>query len=221
VHRGAEQSFDVSADLAELARTNALVVCSGAKAILDLARTVELLETLGVTLLGLQTDELPAFFVRGSGLPVTARVEDPAQAAAIAQARWNLGLVGSVVLTVPPPDEVALEPTEAGAELDAALGRAEDAGVRGREVTPFLLTQMVELTGGRSLAANQALLLNNARVAATTAAALAASEVRRQSSDDTTRSAPCKRSTSASLASARSGAKWLRRSWTAGPATRS
>jgi pseudouridine-5'-phosphate glycosidase len=176
VHRGAEQSFDVSADLAELARTRALVVCSGAKAILDLPRTVELLETLGVTLLGLGTEELPAFFVRGSGLPVTAAVETPAAAAAVVRARWALGLAGGVILAVPAPADVALDPAQASTELESALTRADVAGVRGRELTPFLLNQLAELTAGRSLAANQALLLNNARVAALTAATLGSSD---------------------------------------------
>jgi pseudouridine-5'-phosphate glycosidase len=129
-----------------------------------------------VTLLGLGTEELPAFFVRGSGLPVTAAVETPAAAAAVVRARWALGLAGGVILAVPAPAEVALDPAQASTELEAALTRAEVAGVRGRELTPFLLNQLAELTAGRSLAANQALLLNNARVAALTAATLGSSD---------------------------------------------
>jgi pseudouridylate synthase len=173
VHRGAEASFDISADLAELARTRAVVVCSGAKAILDLPRTVELLETLGVTLLGYRTDELPAFYTASSGLPLTARVESVAEAVAVARARWELELDGAIMLAVPPPRESALEAAEAAAEVDSALAEAERGGVRGREVTPFLLNRVADLTAGRSLAANRALLVNNARVAAELALALA------------------------------------------------
>jgi pseudouridine-5'-phosphate glycosidase len=175
VHRGAEQSFDVSADLAELARTRAVVVCSGAKAILDLPRTLELLETLGVTVLGYRSDELPAFYTASSGLPVTACVETLAEAAAIAGARWALGLAGAIMLAVPPPAETALDPAESAAEVEAALAEAERLGIRGREVTPFLLSRVADLTSGRSLAANRALLVNNARVAAELALALARS----------------------------------------------
>ena len=173
VHRGAEQTFDISADLGELARTKALVVCSGAKAILDLSRTLELLETLGVTILGYRTDELPAFYTRNSGLPVTTRVEDPPEAAAIAAARWALDLDGAVLLAVPPPAEVALPADESDAGVAAALAQAEAAGVRGREVTSYLLDRMVEQTAGRSLAANRALLENNARIGGEVAVALA------------------------------------------------
>jgi pseudouridine-5'-phosphate glycosidase len=179
VHRDVESTFDISADLTELARRRAMVVCSGAKAILDLARTLELLETLGVPVLGLQTDELPAFFATASGLPVTARVADAAEAAAIVRARWRLDLDGGVLLAVPPPAAEALGAAEAAAEVEAALAQAEAAGVRGREVTPYLLSRMVDLTDGRSLAANRALLVNNARVAAAAAAALAGTDDRR------------------------------------------
>lgn len=179
VHHGAEQSFDVSADLAELARGRALVVCSGAKAILDLPRTVELLETLGVTVLSYRTDELPAFYTARSGLPVTARVESPAEAAAVAAARWALELDGAVLLAVPPPGEAALAAEEVAGEVAAALEHLAAAGLRGREVTPYLLDRMVEQTGGRGLAANRALLVNNARVGAEVALALGRPERRR------------------------------------------
>jgi pseudouridine-5'-phosphate glycosidase len=180
VHRGADQSFDLSADLAELARARALVVCSGAKAILDLAKTVELLETLGVTLLGFQTSELPAFYTASSGLPVAGQVDCPAEAAAVYRARQQLGLEGAVLLGVPPPAKLALSAEEAARESAAAVAQAQAAGLRGREVTPYLLDRMVELSDGRSLAANRALLVNNARVGAEVAVALAEQERRHE-----------------------------------------
>lgn len=183
VHRGAERTFDISADLAELARCRAMVVCSGAKAILDLPRTAELLETLGVTVLGWQTSELPAFFLSQSGQPVGARVETAIEAARVLWAREQLALDGAVLLTVPPPAETALRPDEALGEVQRALDAAEAAGVRGRALTPYLLERMAELTAGRSLAANQALLVNNARVAAEVAAALAGLEEAERCSD--------------------------------------
>lgn len=173
VHHGAERTFDISADLAELARARALVVCSGAKAVLDLPRTAELLETLGVTVLGWRTSELPAFFIASSGLPVDARVETPVEAARVLRAREQLGLEGAVVLAVPPPPEATLPSDETLAEVRRALDAAAAAGVHGRALTPYLLERMVELTAGRSLAANRALLVNNAGVAAEVAAALA------------------------------------------------
>jgi pseudouridine-5'-phosphate glycosidase len=173
VHHRAEATFDISSDLVELGRARAVVVCSGAKAILDLARTVELLETLGVTILGYRTDEFPAFYSSGSGLPVNAEVADASEAAAVTRARWQLELKGAVILAVPPPPAVALSTAESAAELQAALAHAETAGVCGRQVTPYLLSRVADSTGGRSLAANRALLVNNARVAATVAAELA------------------------------------------------
>jgi pseudouridine-5'-phosphate glycosidase len=173
VHRGAERTFDVSADLAELARSNALVVCSGAKAILDLPRTVELLESLGVTLLGYQTAEFPAFFLRSSGLPVSATVEEASEAARMTRARRNLGLAGAVVLGVPAPSEQALDMTRSDQLFAQAEQEAAAAGVSGKALTPFLLDRLAHLSEGRSLAANVALLVNNARVAAEAAIALA------------------------------------------------
>jgi pseudouridine-5'-phosphate glycosidase len=173
VHHRAEATFDVSGDLVELARSRAIVVCSGAKAILDLARTVELLETLGVTVLGYRTEEFPAFYSSQSGLPVNAEVADASEAAAVAKARWELDLDGAVMLAVPPPQAAALSAAESATEVQAALAHADMAGVRGREVTPYLLSRVADLTDGRSLAANRALLVNNARVAARVAAALA------------------------------------------------
>jgi pseudouridylate synthase len=165
VHPGAETTFDVSADLGALARTPCLVVCSGAKSLLDLPRTAELLETLGVPLLGYGTDELPAFYTRTSGLRVAARVDSPAEAAAVARAQWALGLGGGLVLAVPVPDDVALAESEVAALLAEAHSRAAAAGVRGPALTPFLLAELHAGSDGRTLRANAALLRYNAEVA--------------------------------------------------------
>jgi pseudouridine-5'-phosphate glycosidase len=173
VHRGAERTFDVSADLGALARTPCVVVCSGAKSLLDLPRTLELLETLGVPVLGYQTDELPAFYTRTSGLPVAARVESAAEAAAIARAQWTLGLESSVVLAVPVPEAAALTEAEVAAAVAEAEGRATQAGVRGPGLTPYVLADLHARSAGRTLAANAALLVSNAAVAGAVAVALA------------------------------------------------
>ncbi len=172
VHRG--PSGDVSADLPELARTPLAVVCSGAKAILDLPRTLEWLETAGVPLLGWQTDEFPAFFSTGSGLPVCARVDDASSAAAVIRAHWSAGLDSAVVIAVPCPAAEAVPQRLVEAALADALDRAERAGIRGKEVTPFLLTHLAQTTEGATLRANLALLRRNARVAAEIACALSA-----------------------------------------------
>jgi pseudouridine-5'-phosphate glycosidase len=169
---GGDQPWDISADLTELARTPVLVVCAGAKSILDLPRTLELLETLGVPVLGYRTDEFPAFYTRsGSRLPVSARVESPAEAAAVFAAHVRMG-GGGAVLAQPCPADVAIPSDEFDAALGAALAEAHRAGVTGAKVTPFLLARVAELTGGRTLAANRALIVNNARLAAVVAAAL-------------------------------------------------
>jgi pseudouridylate synthase len=172
VHRG--EAHDVSADLTELGRTPMLVVCAGAKSILDLPATREALETAGVLVVGYQTDELPAFYARESGIAVDARVDDPAQAAALWRAHRGLGLPGAVLLCVPPPAGHALPAQEVDGAIREALRGAEEQGIRGKEVTPFLLRAVAERTGGRSLEANVALLRNNARTAAQVAAAIAA-----------------------------------------------
>lgn len=174
VHRGAERSWDVSADLTELARTPVVVVCAGAKAILDLPATLEQLETLGVPVLGLQTDELPAFYSASSGLPLPWRVETPAEAAAVWRAGQGEGakLVGGLLLCVPPPADVALPRGLIDAAIGRALARADQAGVRGQAVTPFLLAAMAEETEGESMATNIALLRQNAQVAAAVARSL-------------------------------------------------
>jgi len=172
VHRGAER--DVSADLTELGRTPVLVVCAGAKSVLDLAATREALETAGVLVVGWRSGELPAFYARESGIPVDVRVEDADEAAALWRAHRALGLPGGMLLCVPPPEDAALPGDEIERAIAVALERASARGIRGRDVTPFLLRAVAEATGGRSLEANVALLLNNARVAAGVAAALAA-----------------------------------------------
>ena len=171
VHRG--QSFDVSADLPELARTPVAVVCSGAKAILDLPLTLEWLETHGVPILGYGTDEFPAFTSRGSGLPVDLRVDSPGEAAQVIRAKWEMGLEGGLLITVPIPaaDEVPREVMEDAIAL--ALANAKAQGVQGKAVTPFLLAQVSRITGGESLRANIALLEKNAAIAAQIARALA------------------------------------------------
>lgn len=176
VHRGATQSWDISADLTELARTPVLVVCAGAKAILDLPATLEQLETLGVPVVGLGTDELPAFYSRSSGLPLPARADDPAGAARIWRAQRRgapYTAPGGLLLCVPPPEEVALPRELVETHIARALARAESANVRGPAVTPFLLAAMAEETEGESIATNVALLRNNAAAAAAVAVALA------------------------------------------------
>jgi pseudouridine-5'-phosphate glycosidase len=170
-------SFDISADLPELAQTPVAVVCAGAKAILDLPATLEWLETWGVPVVGYGTDEFPAFYSRRSGLPVDVRVDTPEQAAAIVEAKRRLGLPGGVLICVPVPEEFELPADEANAAIAHALAEADAQGVRGKAITPFLLARIVELTGERSLRANLALLENNVRIGAQIAAALASATV--------------------------------------------
>jgi pseudouridylate synthase len=174
VHRGADQTFDISADLVELARSRAIVVCAGAKALLDLPRTIEVLETASVPVLGWRTDELPAFYSSTSGLPVTARVESAVEIARIALASWDLGIGAGVLVGVPPPAGQTLAHDRVEQALASALLDAERRGLRGQAVTPFLLRAVGEATGGESVEANLALLENNARVGAEIAVALAA-----------------------------------------------
>lgn len=173
VHRGAEHTFDVSADLGELGVTPVAVVCAGAKSILDLPKTLEVLETHGVPVIGYGTDEFPAFFTRHSGLPVDHRVDSPEQLAAVIRAHARLGLPGGLLVANPIPADAALPDAEIDARIAEAIGDAERAGVTRKDVTPFLLGRINELTGGRSLAANIALIRNNAALAGSTAAALA------------------------------------------------
>ena len=173
VHRGAEQSFDISADLTELSRTNVGVVCAGAKSILDLPKTLETLETLGVPVIGYQTDRFPPFYARTSDLPVDHRAESAAEIAAILAAKWALGLDGGAVIANPAPAETALPGDEIESVIAQAIAEARTQGVRGKAETPFLLKRIAELTGGRSLTANIALVENNAHLGAAIAVALA------------------------------------------------
>jgi pseudouridine-5'-phosphate glycosidase len=172
VHRGHPE--DVSADLLALASTPLVTVCAGAKAILDLPRTLEVLETHGVPVIGYGSDEFPAFYSRHSGLGVDTRVETPREIAQIAQARSRLELPAALLVCVPVPEADELAAEEAEAAIAQAVEEAEKAGVSGKALTPFLLARMVELTDGRARHANEALLVNNARVAARIAQALTA-----------------------------------------------
>jgi pseudouridine-5'-phosphate glycosidase len=173
VHRGVEDTFDISADLEELASTNVAVVCAGIKSVLDIGRTLEYLETRGVPVIGYQTDTLPAFYSRDSGFGVDYRVETAADVAAALQTKWELGLNGGMVVAVPIPEEHALDGGEIGGVIDEALAEMHKRGVTGKDTTPFLLARIAERTDGRSLEANIQLVLNNARVAAEVARLLA------------------------------------------------
>jgi pseudouridine-5'-phosphate glycosidase len=172
VHRGAAESFDVSADLSELARTPVCVVCAGAKNILDIPATLEVLETQGVPVVGYQTAEFPAFYVRSSGEAVDTTVQTPDQAATLLAAHWRLHGAG-VVLAQPPPPAVALDHTEFDAALRLAEDEAHAAGIKGKLVTPFVLARLAVHTKNKTLAANQALVVANAQLAARVARCLA------------------------------------------------
>ena len=173
VHRGGETSLDVSADLDELARTPVLVVCAGPKSILDVPRTLEVLETRGVPVVGLGTDEVPGFFARSSGIALHIRVETAAEAAALAVRHWDLGLGSGVLVTVPVPERAALPRDEADTAIARAIAEAEQAGVHGPAATPWVLARVAELTDGRSVAANVSLIEHDASVAARIAVAMA------------------------------------------------
>ena len=172
VHRGAEVTMDISADLEELAQTPVMVVCAGAKSILDLGLTLEYLETKGVSVLGYGTEELPAFYTRQSGFRVDYRVDSPEELAAIYRAQRDMDYRGGMLVTNPIPSEYAMDKAVIDKAIDEALRAAEEQGVRGKETTPFLLAKVVELTGGDSLESNIKLVLNNAALAAKTAACL-------------------------------------------------
>lgn len=173
VHRGAEVTMDISADLEELAQTPVMVVCAGAKSILDLGLTLEYLETKGVPVIGYGTDELPAFYTRSSGFGVDYRVDSPAELAAMFKAQRDLGYRGGMLVTNPIPKEYSMDKAVIDAAIEEALQECRAQGIRGKDTTPFLLAKVVELTGGDSLESNIKLVLNNARVAALTAAELA------------------------------------------------
>ena len=173
VHRGAEVTMDISADLEELAQTPVMVVCAGAKSILDLGLTLEYLETHGVPVIGYGTDELPAFYTRKSGFGVDYRVDSPAELAAMFRAQRDLGYKGGMLVTNPIPEKYSMDKAVIDKAIDEALAQAKAQGIHGKETTPFLLAKVVELTGGDSLDSNIQLVLNNARVAARTACELA------------------------------------------------
>ena len=169
VHRGAETTMDISADLEELAQTPVMVVCAGAKAILDLGLTLEYLETKGVPVIGYGTDELPAFYTRKSGFGVDYRVDTPAELAEMFRAQRALGYQGGMLVTNPIPEEYAMDKTVIDKAIEQALAECKEQGIHGKETTPFLLARVTELTGGDSLESNIKLVINNARVAALTA----------------------------------------------------
>lgn len=173
VHRGAETTMDISADLEELGRTPVMVVCAGAKAILDLGLTLEYLETKGVPVIGYGTDELPAFYTRTSGFKVDYRIDTPEELAAAFRAQQGMGLGGGMLVTNPIPEEYSMDPARINAAIDQAVADSRKLGIHGKETTPYLLARVKELTGGDSLASNIQLVLNNARLAARTAQALA------------------------------------------------
>ena len=172
VHRGVEASMDISADLDELARTPVTVVCAGAKAILDLPRTLEYLETRGVPVVGYQTDRFPAFWSRTSELPAPLRIDTAEDIVALVRTKAELGLGGGVLVANPVPQEHEIPAAEIAGYIETALAEASKRGIAGKAVTPFLLSHMFEITGGRSLATNIALVRNNAALAARIAVAL-------------------------------------------------
>lgn len=172
VHRGAEHTMDISADLEELAQTNVAVVCAGAKSILDLGLTLEYLETKGVPVVGFGTDKLPAFYTRESTFNVNFRMDTAQEVADMMRAKWELGLRGGAVIANPIPEEDALDATFINGIIEQALKEAEEKGIQGKEVTPFLLGKVKELTEGKSLEANIALVKNNAKIGAEIAIAL-------------------------------------------------
>ena len=172
VHRGAETTMDISADLEELARTPVMVICAGAKSILDLGLTLEYLETKGVPVIGYGTEELPAFYTRRSGFKVDYRLDTPEELAAAFRAKLEMGLVGGMLVTNPIPEEYSMDPGRINAAIDQALAECAEKGIKGKDTTPFLLARIKDITGGDSLASNIQLVLNNARLAARTAALL-------------------------------------------------
>ena len=169
VHRGAETTMDISADLEELAQTPVMVVCAGAKSILDLGLTLEYLETKGVPVIGYGTEELPAFYTRQSGFKVDYRMDTPAELAQAFKTQNDLGFPGGMLVTNPIPEEYAMPLDTINAAIDQAIAECEEKGIHGKETTPFLLARVSQLTGGNSLASNIQLVYNNAAVAAETA----------------------------------------------------
>ena len=172
VHRGAEVTMDISADLEELAQTNVLVVCAGAKSILDLGLTLEYLETKGVPVIGYGTDELPAFYTRKSGFGVDARMDSPEEIAAAFRAKLDMRLAGGMLVTNPIPEEFSMNPDIINRAIDEAVEESKRLGIHGKQTTPFLLAKIKEITGGDSLASNIRLVYNNAQLAARIAVCL-------------------------------------------------
>lgn len=172
VHRGAETTMDISADLEELSKTDVAVVCAGAKSILDIGLTMEYLETKGVPVIGYETDELPAFYTRKSGFPVNFRADNPEVVADTLAVKWNLGLAGGAVIANPIPEADELAPEMINKIIEEALAEAKEKGIKGKDVTPFMLGKVKELTDGKSLVANIALVKHNAVVGAKIAVAL-------------------------------------------------
>ena len=172
VHRGAETTMDISADLEELSMTPVMVICAGAKSILDLGLTLEYLETKGVPVIGYGTEELPAFYTRKSGFKVDYRIDTPEELAAAFRAKLEMGLKGGMLVTNPIPEEYSMDPQRINAAIDQAIAECNEKGIKGKDTTPFLLARIKDITGGDSLDSNIQLVLNNARLAAKTAALL-------------------------------------------------
>ena len=173
VHRGAETTMDISADLEELAQTGVLVVCAGAKSILDLGLTLEYLETKGVPVIGYGTEELPAFYTRKSGFAVDYRIDTPEEIAAAFRAKIDMGLAGGMLVTNPIPEEYSMDADVINKAIDEAVAESKAKGIHGKETTPFLLAKIKDITGGDSLASNIRLVYNNAALAAKIAAGMA------------------------------------------------
>jgi pseudouridine-5'-phosphate glycosidase len=174
VHRGVQDTMDVSADLEELANTNVAVVCAGIKSVLDIGRTLEYLETAGVPVVGFESNTLPAFYSRNSQFPVDYRVDSADEVAVAMKAKWDIGLQGGMIVAVPIPEEHGLDSAEIDGVIDAAIEEMQRQAITGKDTTPFLLASIAEQTGGRSLDANIALVKNNAKVGAEIAKSFAA-----------------------------------------------
>ncbi|TQK69920.1 MULTISPECIES: pseudouridine-5'-phosphate glycosidase [unclassified Nocardioides] len=174
VHRGAESSMDISADLTEMSRTDVAIVSAGVKSLLDIGRTLEVLETLGVPVVAYRSDEFPSFFSRSSGYAAPMRLDEPEQVAAMMRAKWDLGLEGAVSVANPVPVEDEIPQAEIERTIQQALADADERGIRGKDITPYLLGRIVELSGGASLETNIALVRDNARLGAAIAVAYSA-----------------------------------------------
>jgi pseudouridine-5'-phosphate glycosidase len=173
VHRKAQETFDISADLEELSKTSVAVICAGAKSILDIGLTLEVLETKGVPVIGYGSDDFPAFYTRASGFGVDERMDDPETVAAFLTAKWNLGIKGGVVIANPIPVEAEMDEAYITGEIEKALAQSEIDGIKGKKVTPYLLKHLFGATQGKSLASNLELVYNNSRIGAKIAIAYA------------------------------------------------